>query len=144
MLRQAKEQVQREDDQIGVRNERPWGAWTLLETGAGYKVKRIEVLPGKRLSLQKHSCRSEHWVVVEGTARVTHGDRVFSLEKNQWTFIPLGGVHRLENPDSSPLVLIEVQSGTDLRESDIIRVEDDFGRPTTHQLERSPGTWQPV
>jgi len=131
-------------DRIGERMERPWGAWTLLETGAGYKVKRIEVLPGKRLSLQKHSCRSEHWVVVEGTARVTHGDRVFSLEKNQWTFIPLGAVHRLENPDSSPLVLIEVQSGTDLRESDIIRVEDDFGRPTTHQLERSPGTWQPV
>ena len=114
---------------IGVRNERPWGAWTVLEVGAGYKVKRIEVLPGKRLSLQKHFHRSEHWVVVQGTARVTKRERVFLLEMNQSTFIPLGAVHRLENPDSNSLVVIEVQSGSDLRESDIVRLEDDFGRP---------------
>ena len=116
-------------DAIGQRNERPWGAWTVLETGPGYKVKRLEVLPGKRLSLQKHFQRSEHWVVVQGTARVTNGDRVFLLETNQWTFIPVETVHRLENPDSCPLVLIEVQSGSDLRESDIVRLQDDFGRP---------------
>ena len=129
MLTQKNEQVQQEDDQIGVRNERPWGAWTVLEAVAGYKVKRIDVLPGKRLSLQKHFCRSEHWVVVQGTARVTNGDRVFLLETNQWTFIPVETVHRLENPDSCPLVVIEVQNGTDLCETDIVRFEDDFGRP---------------
>jgi len=128
MLTQEKEQMQRENDRIGKRNERPWGAWTVLEAGDGYKVKRLEVLPGKRLSLQKHFCRSEHWVVVQGTARVTNGDRVFLLETNQSTFIPLGAVHRLENPDSALLVLIEVQSGNDLRETDIVRLEDDFGR----------------
>ena len=115
-------------DRIGMRNERPWGSWTLLETGKGYKVKRLEVLPGKRLSLQKHFYRSEHWVVVQGRAWVTNGDKMFYLEANQWTFIPLRTIHRLENPDSGPLVVIEVQSGTDLRETDIVRLEDDFGR----------------
>ena len=126
-----KRQLETEDDQIGVRNERPWGAWTLLEAGSGYKVKRIEVLPGKRLSLQKHAHRSEHWVVVEGTARVTNDSRVYVLKRNQWTFISLGAVHRLENLDSNPLVVIEVQSGDDLRETDIVRLEDDFGRVAT-------------
>ncbi len=101
----------------------------MLEAGDGYKLKRLEVIPEKRLSLQKHFHRSEHWVVVQGTARVTNGDRVFLLETNQWTFIPVKTVHRLENPDSAPLVLIEVQSGNDLRETDIVRLEDDFGRP---------------
>ncbi len=128
MLTQKKEQLQREDDHIGQRHERPWGAWTVLEAGRGYKVKRLEVLPEKRLSLQKHFCRSEHWVVVQGTARVTKGDGVFLLDTNQWTFIPIETVHRLDNPDSALLVLIEVQSGNDLRESDIVRFEDDFGR----------------
>lgn len=122
---------------VGERIERPWGAWALLEAGTGYKVKRLEVLPGKRLSLQKHFCRSEHWVVVQGTARVTNGDQVLLLKTNQWTFIPLGAVHRLENPEAGPLVVIEVQSGNDLRETDIIRLEDDFGRPTTSQPERN-------
>ncbi len=120
-------------ERIGGRNERPWGAWTLLEAGTGYKVKRIEVRPGKRLSLQKHCCRSEHWVIVQGIARITNGDRVFSLETNQWIFIPLGAVHRLENPDAGPLVVIEVQSGNDLRETDIVRLEDDFGRLGTYE-----------
>lgn len=120
--------MNRGTDRIGARNERPWGAWTLLEAGSGYRVKRIEVLPGKRLSLQKHAHRSEHWVVVEGMARVTNDSRVYVLKRNQWTFIALGAVHRLENPDSNPLVVIEVQSGDDLRETDIVRLEDDFGR----------------
>jgi len=119
------------EDRIGERIERPWGAWTLVEARFGYKVKRLEVLPGKRLSLQKHDCRSEHWVVVKGTARVTNGDSIFLLETNGGTFISVGAVHRLENPDSGPLVVIEVQTGKDLRETDIIRLEDDFGRPAT-------------
>lgn len=119
------------DEHIGLRMKKPWGSWTLLERGTGYKVKRIEVLPGKRLSLQKHSSRSEHWVVVQGAARVTNGHRKFCLEANQWTFIPLGAVHRLENHDSQLLVVIEVQSGDDLRETDIVRLEDDFGRVET-------------
>ena len=120
-------------DKIGVRNKRPWGAWTVLEAGPGYKVKRLEVLPGKRLSLQKHFHRSEHWVVVQGRARVTNGDRVFLLGTNQWTFIPVETVHRVENPDAGALVMIEVQSGNDLRETDIVRLEDDFGRPLTYE-----------
>ncbi len=127
-MTQPEQQLYSETDQIGQRHERPWGAWTVLEAGAGYKVKRLEVLPGKRLSLQKHFCRSEHWVVVQGTARATKADGVFLLETNQWTFIPVGTVHRLENPDSGLLVVIEVQSGNDLRETDIFRLEDDFGR----------------
>lgn len=128
MLTQKKKQIQQEDSQIGQRNERPWGSWTVLEEGAGYKVKRLEVHPGKRLSLQKHAHRSEHWVVVRGTARVTNGDGVYLLGTNESTFISLGAVHRLENPDSGPLVVIEVQNGDDLRETDIVRLEDDFGR----------------
>ncbi len=119
-------------ERVGERIERPWGAWTLLETGPGYRVKRLEVLSGKRLSLQKHFCRSEHWVVVQGTARVTCGNRVFRLKTNQWTFIPSGAVHRLENHNSTPLLVVEVQTGNDLRESDIIRLEDDFGRANTY------------
>ncbi len=128
-MTQPEKQLYSETDQIGQRHERPWGAWTVLEAGPGYKVKRLEVLPGKRLSLQKHFHRSEHWVVVQGTARVTNGDRVCLLETNQWTFIPVETIHRLENPDSALLVLIEVQSGNDVRETDIVRLEDDFGRP---------------
>ncbi len=124
------EETENDVDRMGERIERPWGTWILLEKGSGYKVKRLEVLPGKRLSLQKHFHRSEHWVVVQGTARVTNGDGVFLLGTNQWTFIPIETVHRIENPDFSPLVVIEVQSGSDLRESDIVRLKDDFGRPT--------------
>ncbi len=133
-MTQPEQQLYSETDQIGRRNERPWGAWTVLETGPGYKVKRLEVLPGKRLSLQKHFYRSEHWVVVQGAARVTKGDGVFLQDTNQWTFIPVETVHRLENPDSALLVLIEVQSGSDLCEADIVRLEDDFGRPLSSQL----------
>jgi len=124
-------------DRIGIRVERPWGAWTLLESGPGYKVKRIEVLPGGRLSLQKHRSRSEHWVVVQGTARVTTDEKVFALAANQWTFIPLGAVHRLENPDAGLLVLIEVQTGIHLCETDIVRLEDDYGRPVGDQPEEN-------
>ena len=108
--------------------ERPWGTYTVLEENKNYKIKRIEVLPGKRLSLQKHHHRSEHWIVVSGTANVTCGEREFTVNINESTFIPIGESHRLENPGMIPLVIIEVQSGEYLGEDDIIRFHDDFNR----------------
>jgi mannose-6-phosphate isomerase len=108
--------------------ERPWGTFTVLEANASYKIKRIEVLPGQRLSLQKHHHRSEHWIVVSGTALVTCADRTFVVNVNESTFIPIGEQHRLENPGKIPLVIIEVQSGEYLGEDDIVRFQDDYQR----------------
>ncbi|CUW45868.1 mannose-1-phosphate guanylyltransferase/mannose-6-phosphate isomerase [Brucella vulpis] len=107
---------------------RPWGTYTVLEEGDGFKIKRIEVKPGRRLSLQAHHHRSEHWIVVSGTAKVTNGDREILLTTNQSTYIPCGFRHRLENPGILPLVLIEVQSGEYLGEDDIVRYDDVYGR----------------
>jgi len=107
---------------------RPWGHYTNLESGPGFLVKRITVNPGARLSLQYHHHRAEHWVVVEGRARVTNGDTVFDLTDNQSTYIPVETRHRLENPDDKPLHIIEVQSGSYIGEDDIVRVEDHYGR----------------
>ncbi|CAN5809397.1 mannose-1-phosphate guanylyltransferase/mannose-6-phosphate isomerase [soil metagenome] len=107
---------------------RPWGAYDAIDAGPGFQVKRITVNPGGRLSLQKHAHRAEHWVVVRGTARVTCDDRVFLLEENESTYIPLGSTHRLENPGTEPVELIEVQSGSYLGEDDIVRFEDVYGR----------------
>jgi mannose-1-phosphate guanylyltransferase/mannose-6-phosphate isomerase len=107
---------------------RAWGSYTVLEEGKGYKIKRIVVNPGAKLSLQMHRKRSEHWVVVSGTARVTCGESVFTIQTNQSSFVPMGVKHRLENPAEEPLQLIEVQSGTYLGEDDIIRYEDIYGR----------------
>lgn len=107
---------------------RPWGAFTVLEEGRGYKIKRIEVKPGHRLSLQMHYHRSEHWIVVSGTAKVTCGDKELFIHQNQSTYVPQGHSHRLENPGVIPLVLIEVQNGEYLGEDDIIRFEDDYAR----------------
>lgn len=107
---------------------RPWGTYTTLEEGKGFKIKRIEVTPGQSLSLQLHHHRSEHWVVVDGTAEVTNGDTVLTLQANQSTYIPSGCKHRLANPGKLPLVLIEVQSGDYLGEDDIVRFEDVYGR----------------
>lgn len=107
---------------------RPWGAFTVLEEHPGYKIKRIEVKPGHRLSLQMHHHRSEHWIVVAGTARVLCGDQEFLLCSNQSAYIPQFTRHRLENPGVIPLVLIEVQSGQYLGEDDILRFEDDYAR----------------
>ena len=98
----------------------------------GYKVKRIMVKPGKRLSLQKHHHRSEHWVVVSGTALVTRGDEEYRVNANESTFIPIGEVHRLENVGKIPLVMIEAQVGEYVGEDDIIRLEDDYKRIETH------------
>jgi mannose-1-phosphate guanylyltransferase/mannose-6-phosphate isomerase len=107
---------------------RPWGSYQSIDSGSGFQVKEIMVKPGGRLSLQMHHHRAEHWVVVEGTARVTCDDNVFTLQTNQSTFIPLGSKHRLENPGKIPLRLIEVQSGSYLGEDDIVRFDDVYGR----------------
>lgn len=107
---------------------RPWGSYTILEEGPGYKVKRISVLPGGRLSLQMHHKRSEHWVVIAGTARVTCGEKVSDLGPGKSTAIPVETKHRLENPGKVPLEIIEVQNGPYLGEDDIVRYQDDYGR----------------
>lgn len=107
---------------------RPWGSFTVLEEGRGYKIKRIEVKPGHRLSLQMHHHRSEHWIVVSGTARVVCGDQETLLFSNQSTYVPPCTTHRLENPGVINLVLIEVQNGEYLGEDDIIRFQDDYSR----------------
>ena len=90
---------------------RPWGGFQTIEEGRGYKVKRLLVRPGRRLSLQRHRFRAEHWVVVNGTARVTRGEETFLIQENESTFIPLGVVHRIENPGKGPLRLIEGHTG---------------------------------
>jgi mannose-1-phosphate guanylyltransferase/mannose-6-phosphate isomerase len=107
---------------------RPWGSYTVLEEGPGYKVKRVTVKPGGRLSLQMHHKRSEHWVVTAGTARVTRGDDVFDLTVGESTAIPIETRHRLENPGRDTLHIIEVQNGPYLGEDDIVRFQDDYGR----------------
>jgi mannose-1-phosphate guanylyltransferase/mannose-6-phosphate isomerase len=111
--------------------DRPWGSFETLALGPRFQVKRIIVKPGGILSLQKHHHRAEHWIVVEGTANVTIGEEVRLISENQSTYIPLGEVHRLENPGKFPLVLIEVQTGSYLAEDDIIRLEDVYKRVGT-------------
>ena len=110
------------------RDHRPWGWFDSLAVGRRFQVKRIVVHPGAALSLQSHHHRSEHWIVVEGTARVTVGDEVTLVTENQSVYIPLGATHRMENPGKVPMVLIEVQTGTYLGEDDIVRYEDVYAR----------------
>jgi mannose-1-phosphate guanylyltransferase len=107
---------------------RPWGTYTILEDTPGYKIKRIVVKPGKRLSLQKHFHRSEHWIVISGTATVTVGDKVEIVRPNESIYIKMGEVHRLENQGKINVILIEVQVGEYTGEDDIVRIEDDFKR----------------
>ena len=109
---------------------RPWGNFTSIEEGISWKVKRLEIKPKASISLQKHIKRSEHWIIVSGTAKVEIDDNEFFLKKNESTYIPLGAKHRLSNPEETPLVIIEVQSGSYLGEDDIIRFEDIYGRYT--------------
>jgi mannose-6-phosphate isomerase-like protein (cupin superfamily) len=109
-------------------DQRPWGTFTVLDEGEGFKVKRIEVYPGKRLSYQKHSQRAEHWVVVKGTAKVTLDDRDILVETGEAIDIRIGSAHRVENPSEETLIFIEVQRGSYLGEDDIVRLQDDFGR----------------
>ncbi len=107
---------------------RPWGTYSVLEDTERYKIKRIVVKPGKRLSLQKHLHRSEHWVVVSGTATCTVGEKVFYVRPNESTYIQIGEVHRLQNEGNLPLVIVEVQVGEYTGEDDIIRLQDDYKR----------------
>ncbi len=108
--------------------DKPWGSYQVLDAGKRYQVKRITVNPGEALSLQKHRHRAEHWVVVRGQAKVTRDREVFILAEDQATYLPLGAVHRLENPGDELLELIEVQSGDYLGEDDIVRLEDRYHR----------------
>jgi len=107
---------------------RPWGWFQTVDEGERFKVKRIGVKPGAKLSLQKHWHRSEHWVVVKGAALVTNGETQSLLSENESTYIPAGTTHRLENPGKVDLEMIEVQSGEYVGEDDIVRMEDDYGR----------------
>lgn len=109
-------------------DRRPWGTFTVLDEGENFKVKRIEVLPGKRLSYQQHAQRAEHWVVVQGRAKVTLDGREIVVTPGEAVDIAIGIAHRVENHGSEPLVFIEVQRGSYLGEDDIVRLQDDFGR----------------
>jgi len=109
---------------------RPWGSYEGIDSGPGFQVKRITVNPGATLSLQLHHHRAEHWVIVRGTARITKGNKEILLSEDQSTYIPLGTLHRLNNPGKIPLELIEVQTGVYLGEDDIVRFEDRYGRDT--------------
>ena len=113
---------------IHLSAHRPWGTYTILEDTPGYKIKRIEVKPGKRLSLQKHFHRNEHWIVVSGTATVTVGNETRYVRPNESTYIKMGELHRLENEGKIPVVLIEAQVGEYTGEDDIVRIDDDFKR----------------
>lgn len=120
--------TKREEHTLHRKVHRPWGWYDSIDDGGRFKVKRILVKPGASLSLQKHHHRAEHWIVVKGTAEITNGEKVLLLTENQSTYIPLGEVHRLANPGSIPLEIIEVQSGSYLGEDDIVRIEDKYGR----------------
>ncbi|MDQ1728066.1 MAG: mannose-6-phosphate isomerase [Pyrinomonadaceae bacterium] len=109
-------------------DRRPWGSFTVLDEADGFKVKRIEVLPGQRLSYQQHAQRAEHWVVVKGIAKVTLDAREIMVAAGEAIDIAIGAAHRVENPGRETLVFIEVQRGSYLGEDDIVRLQDDFGR----------------
>lgn len=122
------QKTNREEHKQHRKVHRPWGWYDSIDEGDRFKVKRIQVKPKASLSLQKHYHRAEHWIVVTGTAEITNGEKVLTLTENQSTYIPLGEVHRLANPGSIPLEIIEVQSGSYLGEDDIVRFEDTYGR----------------
>jgi mannose-1-phosphate guanylyltransferase/mannose-6-phosphate isomerase len=130
-VKELVEQLKAQSREQAVRHlriYRPWGYYQGIDTGARYQVKRIVVKPNAMLSLQKHFHRSEHWVVVRGTAEVTIGSEIWTVHENESTFIPIGSVHRLANPGKIPLELIEVQAGSYLGEDDIVRLTDEYGR----------------
>jgi mannose-1-phosphate guanylyltransferase / mannose-6-phosphate isomerase len=125
------QKTRREEHTLHRKVHRPWGWYDSIDEGGRFKVKRIQVKPKASLSLQKHHHRAEHWIVVTGTAEITNGDKVLTLTENQSTYIPLGEVHRLANPGTIPLEIIEVQSGSYLGEDDIVRFEDTYGRTSS-------------
>src|SRR6476469_7189863 len=108
--------------------ERPWGSFLILDESENYKVKRIEVMPGKRLSYQRHAHRSEHWFITRGTAKVTLNDHEILVKAGGSVDIAVGTKHRVENSENEPLVFVEIQTGSYFGEDDIERIEDDFGR----------------
>ncbi|MGB9621361.1 MAG: cupin domain-containing protein, partial [Brevinematia bacterium] len=118
----------REELETGVTSYRPWGSYTVIDKGENYQIKKIIVNPGESLSLQLHYHRSEHWVVIKGTAKVTVDEKVIYLKENESTFIPKTAKHRLENPGKIPLEIIEIQIGEYISESDIVRFQDIYGR----------------
>jgi mannose-1-phosphate guanylyltransferase/mannose-6-phosphate isomerase len=118
----------REEYMVHKTVERPWGSYTVLEKGQGYKIKRVVLNPGAKLSLQLHRKRSEHWVVVEGIARVTKENETYLVHTNESSYIPINVKHRLENPGKTTLQVIEVQNGAYLGEDDIERFDDIYGR----------------
>lgn len=122
----------REETRLHRQVLRPWGSYDSTDRDEGFQVKRLIVKPGAVLSLQKHAHRSEHWVVVRGTARITRDDEIFDLTVNESAYIPLGAVHRIQNPGDEPLHIIEVQCGDYLGEDDIVRLEDNYGREGTN------------
>jgi len=124
----ALQQQKRDEHTLHRKVHRPWGWYDSIDEGGRFKVKRIRVKPGASLSLQRHHHRAEHWVVVSGTAEITCGEKKLMLTENQSTYIPLGEVHRLVNPGTIPLEIIEVQSGSYLGEDDIVRFTDNYGR----------------
>jgi len=113
-----------------VTEERPWGSFTVLEEGENYKVKRFTVLPNRRLSLQYHHFRSEHWTIVAGKALVTCNEKEFILQAGETTFIPVEAIHRIKNIGIEPVIVIEVQCGSYVGEDDIVRLADDYDRTT--------------
>lgn len=118
----------RKEHIVHMTDKRPWGSYTILQVGNGFKIKLVEIDPKKRLSLQSHRKRAEHWVVVSGSAKVTYGKTIKFVRSNQSIYIPRGMIHRLENPVTRPLKIVEVQTGSYLEEDDIKRLEDDFQR----------------
>ncbi|GAA4722893.1 hypothetical protein GCM10023325_20420 [Sphingomonas lutea] len=133
-VKEAVDILRERDDAVAVSASevfRPWGSYQTIDYGERFQTKRLVVKPGASLSLQKHHHRSEHWVVVKGTAEVTVGDDVSLLQENESTYIPAGTLHRLANPGKVPLHLIEVQCGPYLGEDDIIRIDDAYGRGTS-------------
>lgn len=122
------QKTKREEHTLHRKVHRPWGWYDSIDEGGRFKVKRIQVKPKASLSLQKHYHRAEHWIVVTGTAEITNGDKITTLTENQSTYIPLGEIHRLANPGIIPLEIIEVQTGSYLKEDDILRVDDKYGR----------------
>lgn len=117
--------------------KRPWGTYSVINMGSGFKVKLVQIAPHKRLSLQRHLHRSEHWVVVEGEAKITVGRDVYFRKANQSIYVPKKGIHRLENPGKVPLKIVEVQCGQYLEEDDIERLEDDFERNSKYKIQNS-------
>ena len=113
---------------LGDRDQRPWGSWEVVSVGPGYTLKRIEVSAGKRLSLQYHEFRSEHWMIVEGAAEVEINGDIKKVIAGDHVFIPLRAPHRISNVGTTPMSFIEVQLGDVLDESDIVRISDDYGR----------------